>query len=250
MTAVVRNVGSGPARRLVGLLILAVICHGCAQQDRGTAYPLRPARVLVVAPVLNLSGSEDFDPLKITDLVASELVALPNVTVIPVSRTLGELARRGKLTVETPDEAVELAQAFDADATLVTAVTEYNPYHPPVVGLIMQLYEAAAPQRGVRLDPVVASRRASSPEEALLVADVSAPQWQVQRVFDASDEALLKDIRAFAKERDGHASPYGWRKYVQSQELYVRYCSHALILPLIQLDETRRVAAGPSEAGS
>jgi hypothetical protein len=227
-------------RKLLQLALVAGLLFafsGCADSHKKmAAAPPRPSRVIVVAPVLNLSGSQDFDALKITDLVASELVSTPGLAVVPVNLALAELQRQGKYAVETAQDAVDLARAFNADATVVTAVTEYNPYSPPVVGLIMQWYPAnsAVAEGSARLSD----------------APPGGPRWQVQRVFNAADEDLLEEVRHFARERDGDKSPYSWRKYVRSQELYVRFCTHSLILTMARLDRNDRVATEPSETKS
>src|SRR5215470_9236569 len=68
---------------------------GCAQRhDAHFLLPPSPVTV-VVAPVLNLSNSRDWDPLKVTDWVASELQQFPGVTVIPVNRAAAVLAQAG-----------------------------------------------------------------------------------------------------------------------------------------------------------
>ena len=199
--------------------------------------------MIVLAPVLNLTGRQDFDPLKITDLIASELLSFKNIAVLPVNLTLAELERRGKYAVETPQDAVALAQAFGADATVVFAIHEYNPYSPPVIGLTMQWY-AAHPGAGV---PDAPAARASG---ALSDAAAALPRWQIQRVYNAADEEVREDIEHYAHERDGAKSPYGWKRYVQSQELYVRYCGWATIRTMLRLDQNERAAARPYEAKS
>ena len=92
--------------------------------------PIPPRQVIVVAPVLNLSNSTEFDTLKVTDAVASEAVGFPGIGVVPVNLVLAALAERGTTRVESPAEAVELARRFGAQATLVTAVTEYRLTRP------------------------------------------------------------------------------------------------------------------------
>lgn len=231
---------------LAGALVL---CAGCSQRtDQGADHPALPTRVLAVAPVLNLSGNHELDPLRFTDLIASECLSFPGVAVIPVNRTLAELSRQGKERVETPEDAVQLARTLGADATIVTAVTEYDPYDPPVVGLLMQWYSADPSLPPAGFDPVTASRATSSTELRLSAADPTAPRWQIQRVFDADDEELLKQIRAFAARRGGHQSPYGWHKYTKSQELYVRYCGWALIRTMLLLNGDGQLAVEPDEA--
>jgi hypothetical protein len=189
--------------------------------------------VLVIAPVLNLSGSQDFDALKITDLVASEFQSFPDVAVIPVNLTLAELERRGKTAVESPEDAVDLARVLGADATVVTGVTEYDPYSPPVIGWVMQWYPVS--QEGA--------------EQRLSDLHV-APRYQVQRVFNAADDEVLEQVRAYADAREGHDSPYGWRKYIRSQELYVRFSCSATIRTILALDLSNRAAGQSSEAKS
>lgn len=217
--------------------LAGLCCSACAQQHHRTTDTPCPPRIIVVAPVLNLSGSQDFDALKITDLVASEFVSTPGIAVVPVNLTLAELERRGKFVVETAQEAADLARVFNADATVVTAITEYNPYSPPVIGLIMQWY-AASPTTPARAPDRLSDDR------------TAGPRWQVQRVFNAADEELLERIRSFARERDGDQSPYSWRKYVRSQELYVRFCTHSLILTMARLNQNDRVAMEPNETKS
>jgi hypothetical protein len=229
----------------VGALIGLATFVGCTANEQGpdtraglSGEPL----VFVVAPVINLSGSAEFDALRVTDALASEFLSFPDVSVIPVNLTLAALARTGRAMVETPEEALNLAREFGADATIVTAVTEYDPYDPPVIGLVMQWYAAPRPPRGQGLDPVSASRQASgsalATEEAAQLE--TAPRWQVQRVFNAAHESIVEEVRSFASQREAQAGPYAWRKYVKSQELFVRYCFWSAIRTI--LEEDRRCA--------
>lgn len=220
----------------IPVIAWAAILPGCASQSKQTATPPRPPLVLVVAPVLNLSNSPHVDTLKATDLIASECLSFANVSVVPVNQVLAELVRHGRSSVQAPEEAIELARVFHADATLVIAITEYRPYDPPVVGLVLQYY--AAPRPGTTAEPA----------DARPLSGVQ-PRWQLQRVFNAADERVLKELKDFADKRDGERSPYGWRKYTKSQELYLRYCGWALIRSMLALDVEERTAE-PNEAGS
>ena len=233
----------------------ALLTLGCANKEQGPdarQSELSRPQVFVVAPVINLSGSTDFDPLQVTDIVASEFLSFPDTSVIPVNLTLAALARAGKTQVETPEDALELAREFGADATIVTAITEYDPYDPPIVGLVMQWYAVPPAVSHQGLDPVSASRQASGagvPEEAAAVPE-TVPKWQVQRVFNAAHESILDEVRsfaaereaeiaaamneAFAAEREGHASPYAWRQYVKSQKLFLRFSIWSVIRPIHQ----------------
>lgn len=223
------------------LLALGALATGCiASQGRREPYAdlPRPPRVLVVAPVLNLSGTEEFDPLQVTDILASEFVSFRGVTVIPVNLTLAALARHGKTRVETPLDALRLAREFGADATVVTAITEYSPYDPPAIGLIMQWY---------------APDTASSVEAAAPAADLSGmanstPRWQVQCVFNAAHESVRQKLEDYVEKRAADEGPYGWRKYLRSQKLYVRYCCWELIRTMLRQADHEPDSRKPNEA--
>lgn len=183
--------------------------------------------VVVVAPALNLSNTGEVDVHKITDTVASELLSFPALSVIPVNLSMAALARRGKVRVETPQEALELASEFAADAALVVALTELDPYYPPRVGLVMQWYEP--PERtGER-----GAGELSWAEDRAGGLHQPGPAIQVQRVYDAAHEEVLDDVERYGRQREGGDSPYGWRKHVISQELFVRYCCWATIRTML-----------------
>ena len=236
-------------RRAAGWWAIGVLvagCHGARRVERvsianGAIGPLTVA----VAPAINLSGSTDFDRNRFADLMASELSYAEGVSVIPVSRALGVLAAQGTDGVTSPTHALELVKLLGADAILVFAVTEYDPYDPPSIGISAQLYGTRPGPGDGSLDPVALSRQANlaasrTPESAQRLLA------QTQRVFDAAHGAVVADLRAFAKLRDGEDSPFGWRKYVVSQQHYIRYCCHATIRTLLNevhgsgLAETQR----------
>jgi hypothetical protein len=109
----------------------------------------------------------------------------------------------------------------------------------------MQWYPAHGPARSSTEPDSVATGVAD-----LSDAPPAGPRWQVQRVFNAANEEVREQIHKFAAHRDSHESPYGWRKYIQSQELYVRYCGWATIRTMLRLDQNDRTVAERHEAKS
>jgi len=187
---------------------------------------------IAVAPALNLSGSADFDRNRFADLMASELSYADGVSVIPVSRVLGVLATQGHSGVQSPTHALELAGLLGADAILVFAVTEYDANDPPSIGISGELYGARPWLRRGAINPTTFSRRAKlagSPRKS----SGNRVLAQIQRVYDASHASVVADIKRFAELRGGDESPYGWRKYVVSQQHFIRYCCHAAIRELL-----------------
>lgn len=218
----------------VALAILAgsQLLTGCAHRNQKAVEADRTSwaapTVIVVAPVINLSDSPDWDPIKVTDIVAQEFSARPNTAVVPVNLTLASLARRGKSGVQSAADAQALAREFGADATVVTAVTAWQPYDPPIVGLVMQWYSAypARPEEG---SGAAGIKTASADDPPAPVAEGSLPRFQVQRVFNAADHETRVEIKRFAARRDGLEGPYGWQVVCKSQEQFMRYCSWASI---------------------
>jgi len=179
---------------------------------------------VVVAPVLNLSDSTDWDPLRVTDILASEFQSFEPFVVVPVNRTLAALHQMGLESVQTPADAHRLGAALGADLVAVMAVTEYDPYDPPRIGVVLQCYltgrRGAARSRG--FDPVQASRSASQVVPAGWV-ESAAPFLQVQEVYDAARTEVREALQDYGLRRDGYRSPFSWRIHAQRQELFVRF---------------------------
>ncbi|MCO6436184.1 MAG: hypothetical protein J5J06_03760 [Phycisphaerae bacterium] len=216
-------------------LLIAVCLTGCRAPrpvaEVRVANPWLGPLTIAVGPAINLSGSSDFDPAKFADVMASELAFAEGVSVIPVSRVLAALAQNGQNGITSPEQALELCGVLGADAILVFAVTEYEPYDPPRIGISAQLF-GRRPAEGFRtVDPATLAR------EARGQAEVGRAQRrvlaQMQRVFDAGHGAVSEDIRRFAAQRGADGSPYGWRKYVVSQQGFMRYCCHRTIGELL-----------------
>lgn len=227
----------------IGALGLLSLDSGCVRHEL-TLADVDYRMAIAVSPALNHSGSQDFDPLRLADLMASELAQLPGVRVIPLNRVLAQLAAENKERIESPEHALQVMERVGADGIVVFAVTEYDPYHPPVMGLTAQLYgigpELAGgfdPTRG--FDPVAASRQASPFEGG---ANSELPRAEYHRVFNSSDEAVQREIRRFALRRNAEDSPYGWRKFVASQENFWRFCCAVTTRELIRQEVTQVVA--------
>jgi hypothetical protein len=219
---------------------------GCSTAPKAAETPFVPLRstVIAVAPAINASGSEDFDPIKLGDLMASELGQLDGVDVIGVSRVLAALnppasrAWEGGASVtqiRSPAEATRVADKLGADGILVFAITEYDPYDPPTVGISAQLYGCS-------------SEEAMSPGQEG-GGEGAVPRAELQRVFRVSRSDLQKEVEEYGKKRDGRESAYGWRRYLVSQEDYFRFCCHAVLKELLRsaYDVYLVAAEGPKD---
>ncbi len=199
---------------------------GCAQVNaRASARSLPPAPGLIVAvlPVANLSDSSEWDPVRVTDMIASEFLAFPGLQVVPVNRVLAMLAARGSPRVTDAADAAALAEALGADLAVLVAITEFAPYDPPRVGIVMQWYPTHY------LDGPDLALAAHPADE-----QPSAPVlWRAQRVYDGADENLREELQAYSDARPGHESPFDWRVHTKSQQLFLRYCCWSLIRTML-----------------
>ena len=83
------------------------------------------------------------------------------------------------------------------------------------------------------VDPVATSRMA----RPFPVADgrESVRPWaQSQRTFDSRHEVVRAALEDYAKTRNGPGGPYGWKKYLASQEWYLRFCCHTVCRDLLE----------------
>ncbi len=230
--------------RVSCLGLLLVVCGACAPDHEVAEPPLAPPpSVVAVAPVINLSNRDDWDPIRVTDFLTMELQARPEFIVVPTARVLAALTVLGRDTIRTPDDVRALGRELGADLVMVGAVTEFDPYDPPRVAWTLQMYLVHPPVTAdwPALDPVAASRQPSGlgviPPEA---ARGEAPVLQVQTLADASWDRTRARMRDYGKERNGHQSPFGWAVHGKSQQLFLRFSCQDAILTMTEEMERYR----------
>jgi len=202
---------------------------GCFRSE-ATLEDLDRSLTVAVAPALNHSGSKDFDPIRMADIMVSELTFIPGVRVIPLNRTLAQLEAGGRTRIESPAHALQIMDRLGADGIVVFAITEYEPYNPPSLGISAQLFGYGPGPRG-GFDPVASSRQ-SAPFEAGTYPQL--PRAEYQRVFLGSNHKVVAEVKRFARVRDANGSAHGWRKFLASQEHYWRFCLHKTASDLIK----------------
>ncbi|MCL2330705.1 MAG: hypothetical protein FWC56_05335 [Phycisphaerae bacterium] len=186
---------------------------------------------IAIAPPINVSGSSDVDTLKVADLMASELSTIPGIGVIGVNRVLAVMAEQGQRQVMSAEHALALCDRLNADCIVVFAITEYNAY-TPVVGIVAELYGKTG-NHAVQLDPVAMSQMV---RPFVIPPDERAPKpWaQVQKTFNASHEAIQKEVKEYADGRSANKTPLGWKRYLASQQDYLRFCCFSIARDLVQ----------------
>ncbi len=217
---------------MAGVLLIGLVgCSGQKTRKVDTfASSLPPGTSVAIAPPINASGCADVDVVKVADLMASELSTIPGIGVIGVNRVLAVLANQGQTQIISAEHALAVCDRLGADAIIVFAVTEYNPY-TPVVGIVAEIYGKQAD--GAQLDPVATSRMA---RPFPVPSDARGPKpWaQVQKTFNATHEKVQQGVEEYAEIRDANKTPFGWKKYLASQESYLRYCCYSVARELVQ----------------
>jgi len=246
----IRLSGYGKTKRLLclALLSLALGDSGCSEGRVKTTEipgPYDRPTLIAVAPALNFSGSSDFDPVQVADLFTSELTMVEGIGVVGVNRVMAVLSRQGLKEVGSPGHALEICETAGCDGIVVIAITEYDPY-TPVVGMAAQLYMNRLGGMWGRLDPVAVSRRATPFPVEESQDSPHRPRAQVQCVFNTAHNATAERVRLYAEDRGAEQSALGWRKYLESQRLFLRYCCWEVVGEMMG-QEYHRMMAGATD---
>jgi len=173
--------------------------------------PYAEVQTFAVAPVINLSGSRDFDPYKISDTLFEEMGQVENWNVLPLNKTLMAMRELGIRTIDKPEDVRRIAKALKADFVVVPAVTAYDPYNPPTMGMILQMYDTVGEN----------------------------PVTQVNAVFIGSNQTVLRELRDFARGRTQYDSALREEKFLMDADLYARFVCHAMVRRLIEVERER-----------
>lgn len=142
---------------LIGPLLLAglsLAATGCATVQVGVTNPIPGMTTVAIVPFLNLSAERAVDGRRFALAYQAELQKVPGYQVLPVGVAERAAIDLG-LDLGGPDDALRLAKELGVDAVVVGAVTDYNPYYPPRIGLQVSWYSPKAWlfSPGLPLDP-------------------------------------------------------------------------------------------------
>ena len=229
--------------------LLAVAC-GCADEapqygiERSVPFPGGRRQVWAVAPVLNLSGQKEVDPILQADLVYQQLQQVDGLTVLPVNRVAELYAGlRLKDGVQSEKEALAICDLLHCDGLVVPTVTVYDPYNPPKLGASLQLFlkpEATARTVGAVLNPHDMERSGT----ATTITPRKPPTGslvQVVGMYDAANGSVRAAVFRYAEGRNDPQGPFGAREYFMSMDRYCGFVYHVLIIDLLNSPGFRRM---------
>lgn len=210
--------------------------------------PYSTVRTLAVAPAINLSPSRDFDPLTVSDTLFAEMQQVRDLNVLPLNKTLLAMRRLGVRDINDPKTAQKIAEMLGADGLVIPAVTAYDPYNPPTIGMVLQLYTPASdPLRNdLPPDAPLSSPQTlhSNPANPVVIADANPagpaqPVSQVSAVFNAGNQTVLEELHVFASGRADYDSALAERAFLLDSDRYLRFVCHAMVRRLMDVERTR-----------
>ena len=205
-------------------------------------YPPQADVLWVVAPLSNESGTSLVDELAVTDELVNQIQQAQNVSVLPTNRALAGLRALGIPAVRTPEEAIALAAATGADATLVGTITAWDPYDPPTIGLTVALIPRTAKMRG-GLDPEPVTDpialRTATREDTVPAATPVRPASAVSDLADGANHGVLAEVQRFAHGRHDDRTAMGWQIYVKSMRRYTEFVCYRVTKRLLGAEAAR-----------
>ena len=232
---------------LISWTALAALCLGACATTVAVERPTSPyegRRVFAVAPLANESGSAHANGVRTADCVAAQLSLARGLDVVSLNRVLSGMQALGLSGVHNTDDAHRLREYLQVDGLVVGLITAYDPYDPPTLGLVLELYlgQRDGGGGGVNPDPYElarAPRPAGGPAAASTVRD-RGPVSAIAGHYLASDPDVATLLEAYAVERgpDG-TSEMTRRRYRSSIDLYTEFVSYQLTARLLDAERLR-----------
>ena len=124
---------------LVLSLLAVCLLSGCIHVPVAVSNPIPGMTTVAIAPFFNLSSEPSADGRRVAEAYYAELQKQGGYQVIPVG-VVEAAMRQNQLTLSDPADTIRLAELLGADAVVVGAITAYQPYYPPQIGLQVQWY--------------------------------------------------------------------------------------------------------------
>lgn len=206
------------------------------------ASPYPAQKLWAVAPFRNESGTSIVDSAVFADHLTQQIQQAPGITIVPVNRVIAAMNALDMPAVTNLGEAMKLISALQVDGLLVGTITAWDPYEPPKIGAIMQLYARQIAGGGTALDTRQLTL-ASTDENLPGLTAYRQPVSTVSGHFDAANGAVLQRLTDYAHGRSPQDSAAGWRRYLLNMDLYSEFVSHELMRRLFAT-EWERLHAG------
>ena len=121
------------------LILASAVMPGCMIVQVGVTNPVPQLSRVAIVPFFNLSQEKTVDGRRFSLAYYTELQKVEGFQVLPVG-VAEQAIFDNNLEMSNPSDALELARILAVDIVVVGAVTDYDPYYPPRVGLQVSWY--------------------------------------------------------------------------------------------------------------
>ena len=221
-------------------------CSGLDKPDSAMTAGIYPRRQLwAVVPLINESGSLNVDGTRFADHLANQFENHPGIDTVPVNRVLAAMDEIGVSQVTSPVQLLGLRRTLAVDGLIVGTINAYDPYDPPKLGVMIELYvDPALPwfsdPESIRRLTWAGVDDQTRPLELLSAS--RSPVSVVSGYFDAADPLTRERLMHYGIKRgvtphDEHA----WRFYRINMDLYTEFVAHIVSSKLMEAEARRLV---------
>lgn len=203
-------------------------------------YGVSAEPLWAVAPLRNESGTSAADAMLASDALVARIAEIRGITCLPMNRTLAAMRALRMSSIQSAEDAQALADALGVDAIVAGSLTAWDPYTPPKVGMAIGLYPGrrSAMVRASRFADAKSMQLAAN-EGSGVVQSGAQPLSVVAEHLDATNHAVLFNVRRYAEGRHDFDTAFGWRRYTASMDLYVEFGAYWTIYRLLQEERVR-----------
>jgi hypothetical protein len=217
-------------------LAALVLLGGCAlESGKYKSYPPNPypdLHVVAVLPFINQTRELRLDVIEMANLLANEITKFEGFRVV---RPMQIVSAGGGIPTSS-EEALRWGRAAKADAVLVVAVTDYDPFEPPRIALSLQFLRVQGRSiSSADIDKIVQS--ASWRRGPLAMGRDKAPNWidAFETVYDAHEERIRKELVAYSQAQVDSDSPFTReREFMAVQSRWLQFVSNQILNRLFE----------------
>lgn len=251
--------------RCLGAVPLAGLA-GCVVTNTIVRNPLPGMTKIGVLPFFNLSTEppEVVDGRRFGLAYFSELQKIQGFEVIPVGVVETAILQRD-IALSGPQDILTLCQEIEADAMVIGAVTDYDPYYPPRIGMQIDWYSPyqfeglptgigqqpicppefqirgqSPEQEGATPNPATTDRSSVNPiplnpgAAEPVEPDFNQPLMSYTRVFDGADQEVVNNLRDYLELR-GDVRGGGWEAFLNRSDDFIRFCCYQMVKEMLAL---------------
>ena len=129
---------------LLGVVLASSSCRSSGYYIDYPNNPIDGVHSIAVAPV---PGPATVDSYAIGDAIAAELIQCRGIERVIRPSDFERIARDAEISLTNESSVRTMARLLGVDGVLVAEITEYNPYHPPRIGIVARFFIAGSVQQ-------------------------------------------------------------------------------------------------------